>query len=65
MVKLVVNDQEHEYRGSIPTLLCSMSCCATISKLNGAKFGAGRPCGSCTVLVDDNPVFSLNAGPDA
>ena len=57
MVKLVVNDQEHEIAADPDTPLLYVL--RNDLKLNGAKFGCGLgQCGSCTVLVDGNPVFS-------
>ena len=57
MIKLNVNGAEHELdTDPITPLLYVLR---NELKLNGAKFGCGLgQCGACTVVVDDQPVFS-------
>ncbi len=57
MLKLNVNGQGHEVDadGATPLLYVLRN----DLQLNGAKFGCGLgQCGACTVLLDDQPVFS-------
>ena len=57
MVKLTVNDVEHELDidPSMPLLYALRN----ELQLNGAKYGCGLgQCGACTVIVDGKPVFS-------
>ena len=57
MVKLNVNGQGHEIEVDPETPLLYVL--REDLKLNAAKFGCGLgQCGSCTVLVDGEPVFS-------
>jgi nicotinate dehydrogenase subunit A len=57
MVKLVVNTQTHDIDVDPETPLLYVL--REDLRLNGAKFGCGLgQCGSCTVLVDGEPVFS-------
>jgi nicotinate dehydrogenase subunit A len=57
MITLTINGKNHEVdvEPDTPLLYVLRNDLA----LNGAKFGCGLgQCGSCTVLVDDRPVFS-------
>jgi nicotinate dehydrogenase subunit A len=57
MVKLVVNTQTHDIDVDPETPLLYVL--REDLRLNGAKFGCGLgQCGSCTVLVDGEPIFS-------
>ena len=57
MITLTVNGKSHEVDVEPDTPLLYVL--RNELALNGAKFGCGLgQCGSCTVLVDDRPVFS-------
>jgi nicotinate dehydrogenase subunit A len=57
VIKLTVNGKEHEVDVDLDTPLLYVL--REELALNGAKFGCGLgQCGSCTVLLDDKPVFS-------
>ena len=57
MINLNVNGAEHQLDTDPTTPLLYVL--RNELKLNGAKFGCGLgQCGACTVLVDDQPVFT-------
>ena len=57
MLTLTVNGQPHDIQADPDTPLLYVL--RGELALNGAKFGCGLgQCGACTVLVDDQPVFS-------
>jgi aerobic-type carbon monoxide dehydrogenase small subunit (CoxS/CutS family) len=57
MIKLTVNGRSHEIDEDPGTPLLYVL--RNTLELNAAKFGCGLgQCGACTVLVDDQPVFS-------
>jgi aerobic-type carbon monoxide dehydrogenase small subunit (CoxS/CutS family) len=57
MITLTVNGKPHEVDVDPDTPLLYVL--RNELELNGAKFGCGLgQCGSCTVLLDDKPVFS-------
>ena len=57
MVKLNVNGQLHDVTADPDTPL--LYALREDLALNGAKYGCGvGQCGSCTVLIDEKPVFS-------
>ena len=57
MITLTVNGSRHEIDADPDTPLLYVL--RGELALNGAKFGCGLgQCGSCTVLIDDRPVFS-------
>jgi len=56
-MKLNVNGRDHEVDAEPDTPLLYVL--RDYLELNGAKFGCGLgQCGACTVMVDDQPVFS-------
>jgi nicotinate dehydrogenase subunit A len=59
-MKLNVNGRDHEVDAEPDTPLLYVL--RDYLELNGAKFGCGLgQCGACTVMVDDQPVFSCLA----
>ncbi len=57
MITLKINDTQHEVEAEPDTPLLYVL--RNDLALNAAKFGCGLgQCGSCTVLVDDRPVYS-------
>ncbi|MBW4025278.1 MAG: (2Fe-2S)-binding protein [Proteobacteria bacterium] len=57
MITLHVNGQDHAVEGDPATPLLYVL--RNDLRLNGAKFGCGLgQCGACTVVVDDEPIFS-------
>jgi nicotinate dehydrogenase subunit A len=56
-MKLIVNEQQHDVGADPRTPLLYIL--REDLKLNAAKFGCGLgQCGACTVLVDNEPIFS-------
>ncbi len=57
MITLHVNGQDHAVESDPATPLLYVL--RNDLRLNGAKFGCGLgQCGACTVVVDDEPIFS-------